>query len=738
MIRPAIHKVISSERGICYLPVLTSRLRALEATTTGVISQTFEFPCGVRGRIFSSENFRKIEIWQEPPSFLNGLVHWGTIKKKVFDGTPPNSYPMAGPHNELYYPSMNPDNIDASLAEMEGDLKPGQQEAEYCQGFYADPLAEVRRWEGRRELAVEPAWLRFGANFGRRKPSQVSTISPGIFSGEMRKYVQILLGAGKQIRYMSSVNVAHGIFTNQLDKSKWLIEIGRRGVLAMPLGVCPVAIDQHKRLNEQLGYMPTEEFFPDDFDAALADGRVRQLGDKGLLNGFYADYFCYGNIGFAFSYSGIEAQNTCHAYEWNGEYKYMKGYRHKVTLTVDDFGDPVDATIKIMDSGWLYHESPHVFPHPKFPGALGMYSMDFRAFKADNNGELQLAIVSPPVACVNSPLFVFYEGEDEHVVGYTYIEGATPVTHGYPELFSQYAVIPKYWADYNVEIEQYNNTSTKVQCGFSSAVGAPGHWLTTQLITDQWDTCGSMGAFLGYISEAHPVGLYNMTRIYYTFKSNHVVERQHNQSLVIPYGDREAYYHLIGDNRREQWHIRTTRGFSAVHEIYGGTSRVLPGYVTERTATELVSPRTVGPYQQAVFGGTGLPNGPNVWTDAPTPTNPDYDPYFQRGYGFGDTEVIPESETQTYKFGAFVAGKVRHVPFENRLGLKNWNQYWFDVFDGPGYYIYAHASAFTDKEAFCINKDFNYLMGKDCFTEGDYPYDHPDFNSSIVTYVGLP
>ena len=70
--------------------------------------------------------------------------------------------------------------------------------------------------------------------------------------------------------------------------------------------------------------------------------------------------------------------------------------------------------------------------------------------------------------------------------------------------------------------------------------------------------------------------------------------------------------------------------------------------------------------------------------------------------------------------------------------MKNWNQYWFDVFDGPGYYIYVHASAFTDKEAFCINKDFNYLMGKDCFTEGDYPYDHPDFNSSIVTYVGLP
>jgi len=737
MIRPAIHKVISSERGICYLPVLTSRLRALEATTTGVISQTFEFPCGVRGRIFSSENFRKIEIWQEPPSFLNGLVHWGTIKKKVFDGTPPNSYPMAGPHNELYYPSMNPDNIDASLAEMEGDLKPGQQEAEYCQGFYADPLAEVRRWEGRQELAVEPAWIDFGANFGRRKPSQVSTISPGIFSGEMRKYVQVLLGAGKQIRYMSSVNVAHGIFTNQLDKSKWLIEIGRRGVLAMPLGVCPVAIDQHKRLNEQLGYMPTEEFFPDDFDAALADGRVRQLGDKGLLNGFYADYFCYGNIGFAFSYSGIEAQNTCHAYEWNGEYKYLKGYRHKVTLTVDDFGDPVDATIKIMDSGWLYHESPHVFPHPKFPGALGMYSMDFRAFKADNNGELQLAIVSPPVACVNSPLFVFYEGEDEHVVGYTYIEGETPVSNFHPEMINGNPEIPKYWADYDVEHVMYSAVHVSTRCGFSSAIGSPGLYRDSAVQTKQWDRCGSMGAFRQYLDPEHPIGLANTTRIYTTFKDVHVKQHDHNQSLVIPYGDREAYYHLIGDNLREQWHTRTTYGNTAVHEMWGGTSKVLPGLITEYTVNDLVAPVKDGPYGRGV-SGTWLPNGPYTWTDPPAPTDPDYDPYYALGFGGWAIEVIPESETQTYKFGAFVAGKVRHVPFENRLRLVNWNQYWFDVFDGPGYYIYAHASAFTDKEAFCINKDFNYLMGKDCFTEGDYPYDHPDFNSSIVTYVGLP
>jgi hypothetical protein len=114
----------------------------------------------------------------------------------------------------------------------------------------------------------------------------------------------------------------------------WIVEIGRRGVLAMPLILlhettgdsyrASVNIDT-RRIVEEFGGLPSGETFPvsdDDLTTAIAAGKVLQLLTAGDMNAFYADDrllpYTQTHASWAFSESGTRADNVGYTYEEPG------------------------------------------------------------------------------------------------------------------------------------------------------------------------------------------------------------------------------------------------------------------------------------------------------------------------------------------------------------------------------------------------------------------------------------
>lgn len=304
--------------------------------------------------------------------------------------------------------------------------------------------------------------------------SQYRKLKPTMYSGRMKRVVQVLMGFGKQevdgnretsiydstdpkpkskkkppalttyqkdvqkkglqIRYDWRFMRTHGI-TTAADGRLWLVEVGiTQGVLAYPLPLNaktqdPTFRDKLTKMGDtaglavldELGGWPTGETLPEaeQVDAWVRAGKLLRLCSADDMGVFYNLASAYGSwMGWAFSLDGGEAHNTGYYYDSDG---VMHGVHYMVPLSIGGTTDPEDhPERKAMVAGFeaIRSKNPDTVDAAKFKvNRLDDfdYGVLLEVFNATNNGpQLALdqidAMTLPPIAAGNAHLSKVMDG----------------------------------------------------------------------------------------------------------------------------------------------------------------------------------------------------------------------------------------------------------------------------------------------------------------------------------------
>ena len=273
--------------------------------------------------------------------------------------------------------------VFTGLLEDRTEILPGGGKIEYrvCARFA--PTQSCQETAGLRagrqdsaRLAVRP-WAAFD-ELNSTNPlltfSQYTRLRPSMYSGTMRKVVQIAMGLGRigieklrdpagnkqdtqymeqvkadgvQIRYDWRFVRTHGITTGA-DGRLWLVEISSaRGVIARLLPIfegsdtaafLERAIARKDRAMvtalEELGCIPTGEAFPAGavaLNALITSGDILRLLPASDMGEFYACSPYSSVMGWAFSPNGREAHNTAYKY---GEDGFQRGVWYQLNIFI--------------------------------------------------------------------------------------------------------------------------------------------------------------------------------------------------------------------------------------------------------------------------------------------------------------------------------------------------------------------------------------------------------------------
>lgn len=321
------------------------------------------------------------------PDFVSGVVEGGDISQEALIQFYPTletrrKYDLPAqwgtPHKLAVRPFLVPDT--------EGGLT-------YPSEAVRPPLDSGVAWwvsggQGNGTVGGTHGNINFGSAFTQKvskaaseypNPSQYARLKPTFYSGIMRSLVQCLMGfghntkskykiveeadgfddyypvyekrvaeKGRQIRYDYRWMRTHGI-AKGADGKLWLVEASMiHGVLAMPLPlIARTDSEKFKRLLEELkdvdaikiveefGGFPSGEAFPAlkaTIDAAIKAGRLIQLASPSALSAFYSKSFYSTAMGWAFSYQGQQAANTC--FDWNATNGQMEGYYYTIDIAI--------------------------------------------------------------------------------------------------------------------------------------------------------------------------------------------------------------------------------------------------------------------------------------------------------------------------------------------------------------------------------------------------------------------
>lgn len=234
-------------------------------------------------------------------------------------------------------------------------------------------------------------------------PLQVTTVTPSLYTGSMKRVVQALLGLGKYrtdapayltgltstaersavIRHDYQWMRSHGIYRAG-PKNHWIIEVSQaNGVLAMPLITIPRTRSPSFRAGliargdtdtvkviDEFGGIPSDEGMPtgNALITALAQGRVLRLLTAAQMEPFYKNKGPYSPyLGWAFAETLGEARNTCWAIgrsiRGNAQYFRAEHWKLAISLTPHDTTlpdknppEPVGtggATLELVNAGML-------------------------------------------------------------------------------------------------------------------------------------------------------------------------------------------------------------------------------------------------------------------------------------------------------------------------------------------------------------------------------------------------
>jgi hypothetical protein len=240
----------------------------------------------------------------------------------------------------------------------------------------------------------------------------IQKVNSGCYTGLMRRHVQVMQGLGLKVPFKYHFHISHGIYLQTTDTGKvvpWLIEISAaNGIIA---GKYPTnqacrpresvllpekdpQTELFRQAVDELGYAPanTSSITPRDVVVLMSQSELGSYLEG--MQGYTV------NEGWAFNYSCNEAQLVCWKWISNGS---RKGYRFKVSIAFDDYGEPSGASISQVEEGYLWGDRVTHFKYYD-EGQGGIVSFDLLT----SNRE-------PPEA-TDITWRVFYDRDDNEVL----------------------------------------------------------------------------------------------------------------------------------------------------------------------------------------------------------------------------------------------------------------------------------------------------------------------------------
>lgn len=368
-----VHRLIDSPEAGKYLPFAEARLRALASiySTSGYFRQKYVV-----------EGFQ-IEVAQEPPlqfirisggavnvpDFVSGIV---TDPRRITE--------TVGDVTTRYLKEFWPTALCAELFALSAD----PARIEKLEVLVTEDIPELAPPGDNIDLPFSPDTLVPDPETG--EPTlQYEYLKPTMYSGRMRKLVQLLMGFGRQakrsvydktkdyvwpqtnreqaikengrkIPFDYRFERCHGLI-KAVDDKWWVVEISEaNGVVAMPLLFYPASqTAAFARKLVDLGDVAGQEAFAEfggwptgeglaldqeEFDAWERAGRTVRILEAGDMAEFYALSSYSGDCGWAFDYGGSEARNT--AYDDSEPAVLGKYYSLQITIDAppDDFKAP--------------------------------------------------------------------------------------------------------------------------------------------------------------------------------------------------------------------------------------------------------------------------------------------------------------------------------------------------------------------------------------------------------------
>lgn len=301
---------------------------------------------------------------------------------------------------------------------------------------------------------------------------QGSALKSSMYSGSMKEIIQALMGLGIitddsrsyidgtlpvpmkrpiQVKYDYKSGRTHGV-VKAGDKNWWLVEISvTNGIIAMPLPLLTTTTTKayHSKLKarkaveslavvDKYGGLPSGEVFPSG--TALADaitaGKVIRLMNPSDLDPYYTKNIYASQIGWAFAETDQKADNTC--WELDDTTGVKVGYHYGIDFVLSPWdlsqlalSNPVGtgtATLVVREQGYLNGPSelsveefgftvvPPIRIYDEASDFMDLFLFDVQSGKS---GVGQTS---------DTPLFVFYRGNEREVLRYFYPVASTAQT----------------------------------------------------------------------------------------------------------------------------------------------------------------------------------------------------------------------------------------------------------------------------------------------------------------------
>lgn len=364
--------------------------------------------------------------------------------------------------------------------------------------------------------------------------------TPGRYAGTMRKVVQLLIGQGKPVPYNYQWRQCHGIYT-AADGRPWVVEISAAGVRAWKLPrtkLDPAAMGTvgiQAEIAHELGYVPRYQTIEQQAKAA------KTLLDAGSMAEFYDKGAMFSACGWAFSYSGASAQNTCANFP-GADGGYMRSYRYSIDIT-EAKGEPAFATLSLQKTGIVYGDRVSGFKVPV--EEMGM-CLDFDLYYGK----------TPYRYDSDGPLYCFYKA-DGALVTVDMTPGVASVFTNEWSTWGGSDAIGAYGDGFtNKSMNHWTDNAPKVSEGYSNEESYSGSWEVIEI-----DASNRNGFFTSSFGEEGGrsiiVNEFRGGTLQSEFWANPSI-RDFTLSAVVPYYDRESVYSI---KRVKEYGQRSTKAY---------------------------------------------------------------------------------------------------------------------------------------------------------------------------------
>lgn len=298
------------------------------------------------------------------PKYPSGLVDFGAIIEIPGDPNPDDKVKKLfqfHPTPEYYERALKPGDLPSGWQNRDGpQTKPWATFGFAPPGPGLFPPLPNPKWENTSEVA------------------QIYHLKPSMYTGHMRKVIQVLLGIGKEIKYGYTFERSHGVIHVASTKDgkpiniPYLVEISKaNGVLVTKLPYCNASITAENTLTYVPigGGLPFEKTSedgeskiedPEALAEAIADGRVQQVITPAAMKEFYDQSPFFAECGWAFSYDTMEAANTC----WNWPEKYKVASLYVISFIENE--GKFSASMRRTLTGLMFGQSGIPYPHGQF------------------------------------------------------------------------------------------------------------------------------------------------------------------------------------------------------------------------------------------------------------------------------------------------------------------------------------------------------------------------------------